>query len=162
MVVKIRSMVSALVILSLLQVHALAVKAPERRSSMMSALAGDLTGRWRVKFTLSGLGENELLFDSQAKGSGTFLLIDGAAKTSPSPQRVIWSTTSNDRVSFSGDIELQLVCCREMGTLIFKGKFETKDLISGKAIFIGSTIDEENFNGFRSTVGTFTASRLPK
>jgi len=49
-----------------------------------------------------------------------------------------------------------------MGTLIFKGKFDSTNAMSGRGIFVGSTIDEENFNGFRSTVGSFTATRVVK
>jgi hypothetical protein len=46
--------------------------------------------------------------------------------------------------------------------LIFKGKFASNNSISGKAIFITSTIDEENFNGYRSALGSFTATRILK
>jgi len=41
--------------------------------------------------------------------------------------------------------------------LTFKGKFVSSNSIAGKAIFITSTIDEENFMGLRSMVGLFTA-----
>ena len=33
----------------------------------------NLKGRWRVKFTLSGVGEKNLTFKSQVKGAGSFL-----------------------------------------------------------------------------------------
>lgn len=134
------------------------------QASAQPVQASDLVGRWRVKFDLSGVGERHLVFDSRAKGSGSFSLLDAAAddKSVPTEQPAVWSVTTNDRVSFSGDLELQLgACCREMGTLIFKGKFDSNNSLSGRAIFVGSTIDEENFNGYRSTVGTFTATRLP-
>lgn len=121
-------------------------------------------GRWQVKFELRGVGENTLVFDAQDKRSGSFLLKPSPDdKSEASAHPAVWSETTNDRVSFSSDVELQLGnCCREMGTLIFKGKFESSNSVSGKAIFVGSTIDEENFNGFRSTVGTFKATRLSK
>lgn len=73
-----------------------------------------------------------------------------------------WFQTTNDRVNFSGEIELKFsACCLETGTLIFKGKFKSNNSISGKAIFIATTENEENFTGYISTVGTFTATRIP-
>jgi hypothetical protein len=121
-------------------------------------------GRWRVKFALSGIGEKNLIIESQTKGAGSFLLLDAGPddKTVPTPLPAAWSQTTNDRVSFSGEVELPFgTCCRETGTLILKGKFSSSNSISGKAIFITSTTDEENFNGFRSAFGTFTATREP-
>ncbi len=122
-----------------------------------------LDGRWRVKFNLSGIGEKNLIFGSLGKGSGSFLPLDTEPDGKPvaAPVPAVWSQTSNDRVNFVGEVELPLgTCCRETGTLIFKGKFYSSNTISGKAIFIASTLDEENFNGYRSTVGTFTATRV--
>jgi hypothetical protein len=128
-------------------------------------VAGDLVGRWRVKFNLPGIGEKNLIFEAQAKGSGSVLLLDAGPDNKPLTRSVTaaWSQTTNDRVSITGEVELPLgTCCREMGTLILKGKFDSTDAMSGKAIFMGSTIDEENFNGFRSAVGSFTATRVVK
>lgn len=133
------------------------------QTSEQATLTHRLAGRWRVKFTLSGIGDKNLLFDAQEKGSGSFVLLDTGPDNKPVEGSVpaVWSETTNDRLSFSGNVELQLgACCREMGTVIFKGKFNSRDAISGRAIFIGSTVDEENFNGIRSTVGDFSAVRV--
>ena len=122
-------------------------------------------GRWLVKFTLAGIGEKNLIFDSQTKGSGSFLLLDADPdnKAAPVPLPAAWSQTTDERVNFSGEVELPIgVCCREVGTLIFKGKFTSDNSISGKAIFVGSTVDDESLNGFRSATGSFTATRAPK
>jgi hypothetical protein len=126
-----------------------------------TAQAGNLSGRWRVIFTISGIGEKHLIFDSPARGSGSFLLLDTGPdnKTEAVPRPAVWLRTTNNRVSFSGEVELPLgTCCRETGTLIFKGKITANDSIAGKAIFVGSTEDEENLTGFRTMVGTFTAT----
>jgi len=122
-----------------------------------------LPGRWQVKFTFAGRTEMNLIFESQTKGSGTFLLLDTAPDSKPeaSPRSATWTETTNDRVSFSGEVELPIgTCCRETGSLIFKGKFGKDDSLTGKVIFIGSTEEEENGLGFRAMVGTFTASRI--
>ena len=125
----------------------------------------NLAARWRVKFNLSGIGEKNLIFDAQAKGAGSFLLLDAGPdnKAAAAPVSAAWSDTTNNRVSFSGEVELPFgTCCREIGTLIFKGKLTSPGSITGKAIFIGIAEDEENFTGFRSTRGSFTATREPE
>jgi hypothetical protein len=127
--------------------------------------AGNLAGRWHVKLSLPSIGEKNFIFDAQAKGLGSILLLDAGPEKKPmtTPLPAVWSETTNDRVSFTSEIEFPLgTCCREMGTLIFKAKFDSTNSMSGKAIFVGSTVDEENFNGFRSAVGSFTATRIVK
>ena len=52
-------------------------------------------------------------------------------------------------------------CCREIGTLIFKGRFISSSSISGKLIFITNTSEEESPYGFHSWVGVFAATRIP-
>jgi hypothetical protein len=123
-----------------------------------------LNGRWRVKFSLVGTGEKTAIFEAKSKGTGTLLFLDTVPDNKPAPEPLpaVWSELSNSRVSFSGDVELPLgTCCRELGTLILKGTFASGNSIKGRAIFITSTTDEENFIGFRSTIGTFIATREP-
>jgi hypothetical protein len=124
----------------------------------------NLSGRWRVKFTMSENGEKNLIFVSQANGTGSFKLLDTGPDNKPvkDPVAALWSQTTNDRVSISGEVELPFgTCCREMGTLMLKGKFGPGNSISGRAVFVSGTVDEENLIGFRSMVGTFTATREP-
>lgn len=156
-----------LIVMSLVGAQGIAfpARSPQETASASPSQTVNLLGRWRVAFTISGIGEKNLIFDSQANGSGSFLLLDAGPDSKPmtTPLPAVWSETTNNRVSFSGEVELPLgTCCRETGTLIFKGKFDSTNAMSGKAIFVGSTIDEENFNGFRSTVGSFTATRVVK
>ncbi|PWT92760.1 MAG: hypothetical protein C5B55_05700 [Blastocatellia bacterium] len=122
----------------------------------------DMTGRWQVQFTFAGRSDMHLIFDAHTKGSATFLLLDSAPDSKPetSPRAATWLQTTNDRVGFSGEVELPIgTCCREVGTLVFKGKFDSNNSVSGKVIFIGSATDEENPIGFRSMIGTFAATR---
>ena len=123
-----------------------------------------LTGRWQVKFTFAGRSEMNLVLDAREKDAATFLLLDTAPDSKPeaAPRPATWTATTNDRVSFSAEVELPFgTCCRETGTLLFKGKFSSNDALSGKVIFIGSTEEEENPIGFRAMIGTFTARRVP-
>jgi hypothetical protein len=123
-----------------------------------------VVGRWQVKFTFAGRREMNLIFDAQAKGTGTFLLLDTAADSKPEtlPRPAAWLPPDANRVGFSGEVELPIGdCCREAGTLIFKGKFGPNDSLAGKIVFVATTEDEENGVGFRTMVGTFTATRIP-
>ena len=161
-----KSLFASLILMTLVAVQGVTSPAPGRQETASDSPSqpASLPGRWRVKFTLGGIGEKSLIFDLQAKGFGSFQLLDARPDNkSIAPLPAVWSETTNDRISFSGEVEFPLgTCCREMGTLMFKGKFDSTNSMSGKAIFVGCTIDEENFNGFRSTVGSFTATRAVK
>ncbi len=75
----------------------------------------------------------------------------------------MWSELTNGRVSFAGQVELPLgTCCREIGTVIFNGKFDSDNSISGKFIFVTNIDEEESPYKFRSEIGTFTAVRMLK
>lgn len=159
-----RFFLATLMLMSATAVQGVALHTALRQPPTMSDQSVNLAGRWRVKFTLPGIGEKNLVFASRSKGSGSFLLVDAGSddKSAPTSLPAAWSQTTNNRVNFSGEVELPIgTCCRETGTLIFKGKFISKNSISGQAIFVTNTQDEENFNGFRSMVGLFTAIRLP-
>lgn len=119
-------------------------------------------GRWHVKLTLSGVEKN-LIFGAKAGGSGSFRLLDTGPddKAVPDPLPASWSQLTNNRVSFSGEAELPIgTCCREWGTVIFKGRFSSSNTISGTLIFVTSVDEEESPYKFRSAVGTFVANRV--
>lgn len=121
-----------------------------------------LQGRWQVTFNMSGL-EKHMIFEGRDDGSGSFKLLDTAPNDKPlaQPVHAAWSQLTNDRVSFSGEAELPIgTCCREVGTMIFKGKFTSPNAIQGTLIFVTSVDQEESAFKFRSEVGTFTANRV--
>ena len=125
--------------------------------------APKLTGRWRVTFSLSGDAEKHLIFEPKEKNAGSFMLLDTGPddKPVPDPAPAVWSQLTNNRVSFSGETELPLgTCCREIGTLIFKGKFQSNTSIVGKLIFVTNIDEEESPYKYSSRVGTFTAKLM--
>jgi hypothetical protein len=141
------------------------IAAPAAMIQTITPPAGSasLTGRWQVKFTLSGVGQKNLILESRGGGAASILLLDTGPDDRPvdHPLPASLSITTNGRVNFSSEVELPIgTCCREIGTLVFKGKITSDISISGTAIFIGSTQDEENPLGFRSMLGTFTATRM--
>ena len=158
-----RFSIASLILMSIAAVQVEAVPICFSQTSASTGNAANLAGRWRVKFSLSGAGEKNLIFDSRAKGSGSFLLLDTSPnhKAIGDPSPAAWSELTNNRVSFSGEVELPLgTCCREIGTLIFKGRFDSNNSISGRLIFVTSVDEEESPYKFRSEVGTFTATRV--
>ena len=125
-------------------------------------LGAKFNGRWRVKFTMTGLEKN-VIFEVKENGSGAFKLLDTGPDDKPVPQLApgVWSQLTNDRVSFSGETELPIgMCCREVGTMMFKGRFSSANTISGILVFVTSVDQEESPFKFRSEVGTFTATKL--
>lgn len=157
--VRIGSRVLWLILLLLLVIQA--TRPQPNSAAILKSGESALIGRWNVKFKFAGKEAKNLVFEAKAKGSGSFLLLDTAPDSKPetSTHPAAWALTTNDRFSFSAEVELPIGdCCRELGTLIFKGTFESKTRLSGKVIFVASTTDEENPIGFRSLIGTFTAS----
>lgn len=129
---------------------------------LAQAPASKLNGRWRVKFKMSGLEKN-VIFEAKENGAGLFNLLDTGVDDKPVAEPVpgVWSQLTNDRVSFSGETELPLgTCCREIGTMMFKGRFTSANAISGIMIFVTSVDQEESAFKFRSEVGTFEATKL--
>jgi hypothetical protein len=125
------------------------------------ANGGKLTGRWRVTFSITGDPEKHLIFEVKPKGAGSFVLLDTGPdnKAVPDPAPAVWSELDNDRVSFASETELQLgTCCRQWGTLIFKGKLKSSTSITGGIIFVTSIDEEESPYKYRSHIGTFTAT----
>src|SRR5215475_9722723 len=68
-----------------------------------------LSGRWRVKFTMVGVDKNLILI-TRAGGVGSFVLLDTAPDNKPAaaPEPATWSQLTNNRVSFSGEVELPI------------------------------------------------------
>ena len=126
------------------------------------ASGAKFNGRWRVKFTMTGLEKN-VIFEVKENGSGSFKLLDTGPDNKPVAELApgVWSQLTNDRVSFSGETELPIgTCCREVGTMMFKGRFSSANTISGILVFVTSVDQEESPFKFRSEVGTFVATRL--
>ncbi len=122
----------------------------------------DPVGRWKLKFTLLDISENNLIFTAQESGEGTFQMLDTVPDNKPvaSLQAAAWSLTDNN-LSFSGEVELPVgTCCRQAGTLIFKSKLNSANATSGRIIFVTNIEEDESPYKYHTTVGTFTASRL--
>jgi hypothetical protein len=158
-----RRLWTSIILLLVVAVHGIALHTGTSQTTVLKPFSASLAGRWRVRFTLAGGSEKNLILYTQANGVAAFRLLDTGPddRSVAAPQPAAWAQLTNDRVSFSGEVELPLgTCCREMGTLIFKGRFISSNSISGKLIFVTSIDEEESPYKFHSTVGTFTATRM--
>jgi len=107
-------------------------------AALSHAQSPNMIGSWKVDITFTNGESRSLRFDAQGEGKGTFLLLDpklnvwGPAK----PSEAKWTGGEGNSVAFSGPVEFMLGNVgRDAGTLVFKGKFETADLITGEVEF---------------------------
>jgi len=107
-------------------------------AALSHAQSPNMIGTWKVDITFPNGESRSLRFDAQGEGKGTFLLLDprlnvwGPAK----PSEAKWSQEQGNSVTFSGPVEFMLGNVgRDAGTLVFKGKFETSNLITGEVEF---------------------------
>ena len=106
--------------------------------AMAQGQSPNMIGSWNIEVNFADGNKRSLRFDAQADGKGTFLLLDpmlsrwGPAK----PSEAKWTPGDQNSVTFSGAVEFPLGNVgRDAGTLMFKGKFQTPDSISGEVEF---------------------------
>ena len=124
----------------------------------------NLVGRWKVDITFSNSARHSLRFDAEASGKGSFLLQDSRSSlVEPAePSEAKWAQSGERKVTFSGPVEFPIGNVgRDQGKLVFKGTFETDDLISGDLAFFQIDEDPKDPKAKPSKTGTFKATRVP-
>lgn len=127
-------------------------------AAIVEAQSANMVGQWKIEIAFADGSKRSLRFDAQDGGKGTLLLVDpmmsrwGAAK----PSEAKWAPAEQSSVAFSGAVEFPLGNVgRDPGTLAFKGKFETPDLITGEVEFAPSIGERPSKHGtFRATRNT--------
>jgi len=122
----------------------------------------NLAGRWKVEFKFSGDEEHTLRFDAESDGKGAFLLLDPISSLLPpaEPAKAQWEQAAPDQATFSGAIEFPIGNVgRDAGTLVFKGKFDSANSISGKVSFFRAGQDLKNPATIPAKTGGFSAKR---
>src|SRR5437870_6017202 len=107
-------------------------------AALSHAQSPNMIGSWKVDITFTNGESRSLRFDAQGAGKGTFLLLDPKLKVwgPAKPSKAKWTQSEGNSVTFSGPVEFMLGNVgRDAGTLVFKGKFETSDLITGEVEF---------------------------
>jgi hypothetical protein len=121
-----------------------------------SVRLADMIGRWNVEINFAEGNKRSLRFDAQDGGKGTLLVLDPRLKVwgPGKPSEAKWTREDQNSVTFTGPVEFMLGNVgRDAGTLMFKGKFETADVISGEVEF-APLVGERP-----SKHGTFKATR---
>jgi hypothetical protein len=124
--------------------------------ALSQAQSMNVIGRWKIEITFANGDQRSLRFDAQGAEKGTLLLLDprssfwDPAKASEAK----WTQGDQNSVTFSGAVEFPIGNVgRDAGTLVFKGKFETENLITGEVEFSPLVGDRP------SKSGTFKAIR---
>ena len=113
-------------------------------------------GRWNVEIAFGDGPKRSLHFDALGEGKGSFDLLDPRAKVwgAATHFEAKWTLSEGNSVTFTGPMEFMLGNVgRDAGTLMFKGKFESADLITGEVEFAPLVGDRP------SKHGTFKATR---
>jgi hypothetical protein len=124
--------------------------------AVSQAESPNVIGTWKVEITFGNDEHRSLRFDAQDGGKGTLLLLDPRSRVwgSATPLEAKWTRSDDNSVTFSGAVEFMLGNVgRDAGTLVFKGKFEKGDLITGEVEF-SPLVGERP-----SKHGTFKATR---
>ena len=120
--------------------------------------AAGVEGRWQIEFSFSDSSQHTLRFDAEDLGKGTYLLLDTISNLVEPAQlsKAEWTQAGGNKLSITGMIEFPIGNVgRDPGTLVFKGTFETADLITGDVEFFR---DPGTLTPSRK--GTFKATRI--
>jgi hypothetical protein len=118
--------------------------------------SSNMIGRWNVEINFADGNKRSLRFDAQDNGKGTLLVVDPRLKVwgPGKPSEAKWTRDDQNSVTFTGPVEFMLGNVgRDAGTLTFKGRFGSADLIAGEVEFAPLVGDRP------SKHGTFKAVR---
>ena len=122
----------------------------------------DIVGRWKVEITFKDGTERVLRFDAQPSGKGSLLVRETRSNmVEPAkPAAATWEQNEKG-VTFSGPVEFAVGNFgREQGTMVFKGKFETSDVLSGVLAFFPMDQNPKDPKATPSKTGTFRSTRV--
>jgi hypothetical protein len=126
--------------------------------------AAPVVGAWDVTVTWQEANySQQLVFIAMAGGTGSFRILGPRITTQPPVVHpAVWAKPFTGFMSFSGEVEFPRGnCCRETGTLLFKGVQTSNGTINGRAMFVSDISIVATPGAFQTRVGTFTAVPLP-
>lgn len=121
---------------------------------------------WNVTFSFTGEPfVRQLRFMSFAGGTGKFFMtVSGPTTQSQAVFPAVWDQVTTSLMSFSGEVEFPIGnCCRETGTLVFKGTRAFNGSMSGPVIFVTNQSGPTTTTpaSYVIKTGTFTALPIP-
>jgi hypothetical protein len=108
------------------------------RAAVAQTQSPNMIGRWNIEISFADGNKRALRFDAQEAGKGTLLVVDPRLKAwgPGKPSEAKWTLNEGNSVTFTGPVEFMLGNVgRDAGTMMFKGKFESTDLITGEVEF---------------------------
>jgi len=132
-------------------------------TSLVRAQSTDLVGRWKVEITFDQQPRTSLNFEAEDSGKGSFLLEGRKSNWAepPRPSAAKWTESGEKHVTFSGPVNFPIGNVgRQSGTLVFKGRFEKDNLISGEVAFFSAGQDPFDPNVTPVKTGKFKATRV--
>ena len=106
--------------------------------TVSQAQSPNVIGNWNVEIIFANDEHRSVRFDAQGDGKGTLTTADPQSKAwgAAKPSEAKWTGGEGNSMTFSGPMEFLVGNVgRDAGTLVFKGKFETPDLITGEVEF---------------------------
>ncbi len=131
-------------------------------AALTQAQSPNLIGRWKVEVTFANADRRSLRFKAEGSGKGSLLLLDPRSSLvePAAPSEARWTQGNENSVTFLGAVEFAIGNVgRDSGTLMFKGKFQTNDSITGEVAFFPLDQDPNNPKARPSKNGTFKAIR---
>jgi hypothetical protein len=126
------------------------------RIVMAETESSSLIGRWNIEIAFGDGSKRSLHFEAKGDGKGSLEVVDPRLKVwgPGKPSEAKWTREDQNSVTITGPVEFMLGNVgREAGTLMFKGKFETPDVITGEVDFAPLVGDRPTKHG------TFKATR---
>ena len=120
---------------------------------------------WNVSYTLIGPTtatlSRQLTFMSFSNGTATFRIIGPrTTMTTQNTFPAVYDWVTQDFISFSSEVELPIGnCCRESGTLIFKGRRSNTGSLTGSVLFVVN--EPAAIVPYVIRTGTFVALPIP-
>ncbi len=124
--------------------------------------SSDVVGSWKIKVTFKDGTERTLILTAEPAGKA-FLTVGEPRSNMVEPAKPAagqWERTEKG-VTFCGPVDFPVGNFgREQGTLVFKGMFESADVLTGDLAFFPMDQNPKDPKASPSKTGTFKATRV--
>ena len=114
-----------------------------------------MIGKWNVEITFGNEEHRSVRFEALADGKGTLIAADPQSKVwgSAKGSEAKWTLSEGNSVTFSGPMEFMLGNVgRDAGKMVFRGKFDTAQSMTGEVEFSPSVGDRPSKHGIFKAV----------
>lgn len=130
--------------------------------ALSQAQASSMIGGWEIEIVFANGENRSLRFEAKEGGRGAFQLVDPRSDMGQpaTPSETKWNQSDDNSVTFSGVVEFPIGNVgRSQGTLVFKGRLEKGNSITGEVAFFPLEQDPKSPKATPSKKGTFKATR---